>query len=355
VSGALKRRPIVAVTLGDVAGIGPEVSVRAVCDPRVRGLCRPVIVGDPTIVERAVQQAGISLTVKAVEGPTPEEGFDSIACWSPRSVTPIAVGQPVAVSDDLVDVPVGEIDARAGRAAYVWLVAATQAALGGEVGAVVTAPLHKVALKAAGHDFPGHTEILAEECGVREFAMMLYVPPGGRVGGSHGLGVAHVTLHTALSTVPTGISTQNVHETMLLIDGFLRRVGCVWPRVGVCALNPHAGEGGRFGNEESMWIAPAVEKAREAGMAVSGPMAADALMRRAVAGEFDGVVAMYHDQGHIALKLVAFNQAVNVTLGLPIVRTSPSHGTAFDIAGRGLADPEGMAAAIQTAVRLADR
>jgi len=340
----MSRLPLLAITLGDVAGIGPEVTVRALADPRVRGLCRAAIVGNAEVVRREIKRSGLPLDVIEVEGMRPAERENAIACWSPPDIR----------LHNVASVPLGAVDARAGLAAYLWLVAATRAALAGQVDAVVTAPLHKVALKAAGLDYPGHTEILAEECGVRDYAMMLFVPPGRRIGGPHGLGVAHVTLHTSITSVPGLLSREKVRETILLVDSFLKQVGCAAPRIGVCALNPHAGEEGRFGDEESTLIAPAVADSRIVGVKADGPIPADALMRRAVAGEFDGVAAMYHDQGHIALKLVTFNQAVNVTLGLPIVRTSPSHGTAFDIAGQGQADPAGMVAAVETAVRLVE-
>jgi 4-hydroxythreonine-4-phosphate dehydrogenase len=185
--------------------------------------------------------------------------------------------------------------------------------------------------------------------------MMLYLPPGPAVRGPFGLGIAHVTLHTSVASVPGLLTTPAVRATIGLVDGFLRRLGCAKPRVGVCALNPHAGEEGLFGDEEGRVIAPAVDAAREAGIDAAGPYPADTLIRRAVLSEFDGLAAMYHDQGHIALKLIAFGTAVNVTLGLPIVRTSPSHGTAFDIAWQGKADATGMIEAIRTAARLAAR
>ncbi|MBX3441518.1 MAG: 4-hydroxythreonine-4-phosphate dehydrogenase PdxA [Planctomyces sp.] len=343
-------RPILALTLGDVAGIGPEVSVAAAAAPQTLRICRPVLVGDPEVVRRAAQQLRLPQAIDVVDGPVPSADPDRIACWSPRST--VGVRGRIELPRDLADVPPGRIDGRAGQAAYGWLVAAARAALDGQIGGIVTAPLNKKALEAAGLDYPGHTEILADECGVRDFAMMLYVPPGHGIGGPAGLGVAHVTLHTSLRSVPGLLSMERVFETIGLIDRFLRRAGCASPRIGVCALNPHAGESGRFGDEEARLIAPAVERARADSLDARGPIPADALLRQAVGGEFDGVAAMYHDQGHIALKLVAFNRAVNVTLGLPIVRTSPSHGTAFDIAGQGQADAGGMRAAIETAVRL---
>jgi 4-phospho-D-threonate 3-dehydrogenase / 4-phospho-D-erythronate 3-dehydrogenase len=221
------------------------------------------------------------------------------------------------------------------------------------VDGIVTAPISKYALHLAGYDYPGHTEILAERCKVVEFAMMLYLPPDEVVSGPWGLSVAHATLHTSIASVPRLLTRSRIEETIRLIARFLRDVGCSSPRIGVCALNPHAGEEGLFGDEETSVIAPAVAAVRKEGVLASGPLPADTLMKRAADGEFDGVAAMYHDQGHIALKLLAFGRAVNVTLGLPIVRTSPSHGTAFDIAGRSAADPAGMMAAIRTAATLA--
>ena len=349
-----------ALTLGDVAGIGPEVVARSLLDERLTACCRPVVVGHPEVLRRALALIRSDFVVREVSAlsemgcTTASESAEkqwhvsrgadqstpsAIACWNPSAV-------------DAASVPIARIDPRAGRAAYDYLVAATRAALRGEIDAITTAPLNKAALHAAGLDYPGHTEILAEECGVREFAMMLYLPPGEPLRGPFGLGVAHVTLHTSIRSVPGLLTTAHIEETIHLIDGFLKQVGCQSPRVGVCALNPHAGEEGLFGDEEATLIAPAVEAARRAGVLATGPIPADALLRRAVHGEFDGVAAMYHDQGHIALKLIGFERAVNVTLGLPIVRTSPSHGTAFDIAWQGHARAEGFIEAVRTAAML---
>ena len=333
--------PRIALTLGDVAGIGPEVVARSLVDDRATACCRPIVVGHPDVLRRALALIGVSVTVHEVMSLSEADSLpNQIVCWNPSN-------------DDAAAVPVGHIDARAGRAAYDYLVAATRAALRGEIDAITTAPLNKAALHAAGLNYPGHTEILAEECGVREFAMMLYLPPGEPLRGPFGLGVAHVTLHTSIRSVPGLLTIPHIEETIHLIDRFLKRVGRSTPRVGVCALNPHAGEQGLFGDEEATLIAPAVEAARRAGVLATGPIPADALLRRAVHGEFDGVAAMYHDQGHIALKLIGFERAVNVTLGLPIVRTSPSHGTAFDIAWQGHARAEGFIEAVRTAAMLA--
>ncbi|MGC1272742.1 MAG: 4-hydroxythreonine-4-phosphate dehydrogenase PdxA [Planctomycetaceae bacterium] len=336
-------KPCVAITLGDVAGIGPEVAARAVADDAVREICRPVIVGDATVVARAV---------KLIRGLIRIEERATLAD-AVHASEPGAIGVWNPLDAPLPAVTAGRVSDVAGRAAHDWLVAAIDAALAGEIDAITTAPLSKAALHAAGLAYPGHTEILAERCGVCAYAMMLYLPPGPMVAAAHGLGIAHVTLHTSIASVPALLTTPKVRSTIELVDGFLRRLGCDRPRVGVCALNPHAGEDGLFGDEEQRIIAPAVEAVRGAGIDTAGPFPADTLIRRAVLGEFDGLAAMYHDQGHIALKLIAFGTAVNVTLGLPIVRTSPSHGTAFDIAWKGDADATGMIEAIRTAAKLA--
>jgi 4-hydroxythreonine-4-phosphate dehydrogenase len=208
-------------------------------------------------------------------------------------------------------------------------------------------------LHLAGHDYPGHTELLAELCGIQDFAMMLYLGPDERVRGKAGLGVAHVTLHTSLRSVFDQLTPTAIIAKAHLADRVMRCMLGDTPRIGVCALNPHAGEGGLFGNEEETIIAPAVRQAEAEGLRVYGPLPADTLMVRAAAGEFDGVVAMYHDQGHIALKLLGMHRAVNITLGLPIVRTSVAHGTAFDLAWRGRAETSSMVEAVRVASQLA--
>ena len=342
------RRPRIAMTMGDVAGIGPEIIARVCADRPLRESCRPLVIGHPRILERALKLVGADLSVTPAAGPgdlddadAPAHRSDSVPCWNPTD-------------DAAAEVPSGRIDARAGEAAFTYLVAATQAALDGSIDAIATAPLNKAALYESGHRYPGHTEILAEVCEAREFAMMLHLPQGGVVGSPHGLSVAHVTLHTSIQSVPELLSPSGVTETARLLDAFLKGIGCRSPRIGVCALNPHAGERGLFGTEEQTVIAPAVSAVQSDGIRAVGPIPADTLFQRAVAGEFDGVVAMYHDQGHIAIKLIGFERAVNITLGLPIVRTSPSHGTAFDIAWQGQARPDGMREAVRIAALLAE-
>jgi 4-hydroxythreonine-4-phosphate dehydrogenase len=286
-------------------------------------------------------------------------------------------------SDDVLAVPPCTIDARSGQAAYDALVVAARLALAGQIDGLVTAPLHKAALWQAGHHYPGHTELLAELCGVHDFAMMLYLahdevlthdtlpahdkasahaeaPRSGaandtapRVCGPAGLGVVHVTLHMALRDVWTHLTSAAVFEKIRLADQVLGVLKHARPRIGVAALNPHGGESGLFGDEETRIIAPAVAEAVAAGYEAVGPLPTDTLMVRAAAGEFDAVVAMYHDQGHIALKLLGMHRAVNVTLGLPIVRTSVAHGTAFDLAWQGRAETSSMLEAVRVAAELA--
>ncbi len=321
--------PRLLITLGDVAGIGPEIVVRAWRD--LLTLCRPIVVGDPGWVARGLALAGISARVQVVAHPDDVEP----SCES----IPVIAGS----DQDLSRVVPGRVTAEAGRAAYDFLCRAIDEALAGSADGIVTAPLHKEGLRAAGLCYPGHTEILAERTGVREFAMVLAVP---------GVAVAHVTLHMALRDVFRHLTTAAVLEKTRLLDNLVYRLIGRRPRLGVCALNPHASDGGLFGDEEARIIAPAVEAARADGLDASGPWPSDTLFVRARDGEFDGVVAMYHDQGHIALKLLGRGRAVNISAGLPIVRTSVAHGTAYDIAGRGVADASSLVEAARIAALL---
>ena len=329
-----------ALTLGDVAGVGPEVVAKGLTELLPHQNWQTVIVGCPQLVRRSLLLVASRWDVVEIQQCGDKWSREGrLVVWNPTSV---------AVNE----VPIGVADARAGRAAYDWLVSATRAALAQQIDAIVTAPLSKLGLHRAGIHFPGHTEILAAECGVPEVAMMLYLPPGEPLARGHSLSIAHATLHTSIASVPRLLTTERIRETIQLIDRFLKQLGEP-SRIGVCALNPHAGEDELFGDEEARVIAPAVAEACRLGINVVGPRPADTLIKSAVEGDFNGVVAMYHDQGHIALKLIGFHRAVNVTLGLPIIRTSPSQGTAYDIAWTGTADPSGMISAIETAVRLA--
>lgn len=331
--------------MGDPAGVGPETIVGAWRDARFHELCRAVVVGRPAVMRRAAALLGGN--VQVVE----TRSLDALAS-DPATLPCLACGS--ATADD---VPPAQIDARGGQAAYDALVLAAELARSRQVDAIVTAPLHKAALHAAGHHYPGHTELLAELCGVPEVAMMLYLARGERVHGRVGLGVAHVTLHTAMRKIWDELTVPNIVATARLADAVTRAFlygapETTQPRVGVCALNPHAGEQGLFGDEEERIIRPAVEQGRAEGLDLTGPLPTDTLMQRAAAGEFDAVVAMYHDQGHIALKLLDMHRAVNITLGLPIIRTSVAHGTAFDVAWQGKAYTSGMVEAVRVAAQL---
>ncbi len=340
--GMKTEKPLLALTLGDPAGVGPEIVAAACAAPEVHNWCRPVVVGHPEMVRRAISLRGTGAGVcilEEVEEAEPSVG--RICC--------LATG-----TDDVLGAPVGQIDARSGQAAYEAIAAAARLALERRVDGIVTAPLHKQALHDAGHDWPGHTELLAEMCGVDDFAMMLYLGPEEPIRGPAGLAVVHVTLHTAMLNVFREMTSAEVLAKARLADSFMRRMKGERPRIGVCALNPHGGEGGLFGREELEVIRPAVEAGIAAGLDLDGPHPADTVMIRARDGEFDAVVAMYHDQGHIALKLLGMHRAVNVTLGLPIVRTSVAHGTAFDLAWKGTARVSSMIEAIRVAVKLTE-
>ncbi len=340
-------RPLLAITMGDPTGVGPETIAKAWARESVHSLCRAVVLGHPKIMRRALQLVGSDAEVVVVDR---VDQTDS---------TPSLMPCLACCADDAVDVPDGRVNAHGGEAAYQCIIRACQLALAGDIDAMVTAPLNKAALAAAGHDYPGHTELLADYCSARNVVMMLYLAPDPASGQQRGLGVAHVTLHVALRTVSGLLSQQRILQTANLAHTIARAMLHAegqdrTPQIGVCALNPHAGEGGLFGDEEQRLIRPAVEQGRAAGLDLQGPYPADTLMARAAAGEFDAVVAMYHDQGHIALKLLTMHRAVNITLGLPVIRTSVAHGTAYDRAWQGTAQSESMVAAIEAAAKLVD-
>ncbi len=339
----MAERPRIAVTMGDPAGVGPEVIVGAWPETFVHECCRPLVVGHPELLRRAARLW--QTRIEVVEVAAPEEAEPS------EGVIPCLA----CCADEVLQVPPGGIDARAGQAAYEAVVKASQLVLSGQVDAITTAPLQKEALHRAGHKYPGHTELLADLCGVKDFAMMLYLGPDDPIVSPHGLAVVHVTLHTALRRVFDQLDGEAIVAKCRLADSFMRRLmgRRSKPRIGVAALNPHAGEGGLFGSEEQQIVRPAVEKALAEGLNVQGPLPVDTLMVRARDGQFDAVVALYHDQGHIALKLLGMYRAVNVTLGLPIIRTSVAHGTAFDIAWKRRADTGSMIEALRVASLLA--
>ncbi len=331
----MNELPRLLITLGDVAGIGPEVVAKAW--PELFTFARPAVVGDPDWLRWAA---------RLVQSPV--EVVEAASLFNFTSET----GRILCLrgsEQDLREVILGRICAAAGRAAYDFLCAAIERVQRGEADAVVTLPLHKEGLHAAGLPYPGHTEILAEKTGVREYGMMLYAR-GSQL--PRGLGVVHVTLHMSLHDVFELITTAAVLEKIRLLHGVMRRLSEQTPRLAVAALNPHASDGGLFGDEERFLISPAVQQAQQEGIPVVGPLPSDTLFVRAARGEFDGIVAMYHDQGHIPMKLLSGLAAVNITLGLPIVRTSVAHGTAYDIAGKGIADHRSLVEAARVAAQL---
>jgi 4-hydroxythreonine-4-phosphate dehydrogenase len=338
------ERPKIAITMGDPSGVGPEVIVGSWADIAASE-CQRFVVGRAKLIQRAVGLLGKPFQVQAVS---------AIEFSEDPNVIPV-----LEIGDESLDaIEACQVSAAGGEAAYLAVVTAAKFAIEGEIDALVTAPLNKAALSAAGYSIPGHTELLGELCGVGNFAMMLYLPPSEIVKGDIGLGVVHTTLHTALRNVFDELSQEAIIDKCKLAHGFGRALLAAYginreTKVGVAALNPHGGEGGLFGDEEITMIEPAVQKAIAAGISATGPLPCDTLMHRAADGEFDNIVAMYHDQGHIALKLLGLQQAVNVTLGLPIIRTSVAHGTAYDRAWQGTAQSGSMVQAIQTAIHLA--
>ena len=330
------------VTMGDAAGIGPEIIAKAAAAGE---LDDAVVLGDAGVLRRAVAACGLALPVALVEHPS-----DRAACPSGTLV----VCAPAGLADDLAALPLGAIDARAGAAAARCIEQAVAWVRADAGRAIVTAPIHKEALSAAGVPFPGHTEMLQALAA----APGAEPPPVRMMLANEQLRVVLVTIHLSLRRAIDALSEQGIVDTLAITHAAGLRFGLAAPRIAVAGLNPHAGEGGLFGDEEIRLIAPAIAQARARGIAASGPYAPDTVFMRArdaagKPGEFDFVVAMTHDHGLIPVKYLGVEQGVNVTLGLPFVRTSPDHGTAFDIAGRGLADPASLVAAARMARRLA--
>ena len=318
----------VAVTMGDPAGVGPEIVAKVFAD----GTHEPaIVVGDAAVLARAIRLLDLPLELNVVAHPRDAEfARDAIDL--------------VVASDLPEDLPFGTVDARAGDAAYRYVRRAVELALARDVHAIATAPLNKEAMNLAGHHYPGHTELLAELCGIEDYAMMLV---------TEDLRVLHVSTHVSLQEAIRRVEPDRELTVIRLAHRSLRRLGVERPRVAVAGLNPHAGENGLFGSEDIERIAPAVRAARDEGIDASGPWPPDTVFMQARRGRFDVVVVQYHDQGHIPIKLMGFDTGVNVTVGLPFFRTSVDHGTAFDIAGTGSADAASMRAALDLASALA--
>jgi 4-hydroxythreonine-4-phosphate dehydrogenase len=315
------------ITMGDPAGIGPEIIVKLFAE----GLPAPcVVIGDAGILRRAVAIVGAALDV--IEIDTPDR-----ATFGPGRI------EVVPVSALGVDLPVGRIDARAGAAAYAYITRAIDEVQVGRLSGIVTAPISKQALHEAGIDYPGHTEILAERAGIADYAMML---------ANEELRVLLVSIHVSLADAIGAVTAENEIRAIRLADLAGRQFGIARPRVAVAGLNPHAGEGGMFGREDGAIIAPAVARARAEGIDATGPFPGDTVFMRARRGEFDVVVAQYHDQGLIPVKYLGLDHGVNITVGLPFVRTSVDHGTAFEIAGTGQASAASLRAAVMQAAAM---
>ncbi len=336
-------RPVVGITMGDPAGVGPEIAVKALAQQKIYDLCQPVCYADADLMRQAVRLCNLDATVRPISDIAQARGtFGAIDVLQLQGL-------------DLKDVTFGKVSAAAGHAAFVSVTTAIEAAMKKQIAAVVTGPLHKEALRLGGHNFPGHTEIFAHYTGSPRCAMML---------AEGHLRVVHVSTHVSLRQACDAVTVPRVLEVIELAHEALQRLGVANPKIGVAGLNPHAGDGGLFGYEEEQSIKPAIELARQKGWQVEGPFPPDTFYPRAITGVYDVCVAMYHDQGHIPVKLQGFQydakrqtwntvSGINITLGLPIIRVSVDHGTAFDLAGRGIASEQSMIEAIDYAARLA--
>ncbi|WP_438482571.1 4-hydroxythreonine-4-phosphate dehydrogenase PdxA [Oleiharenicola lentus] len=328
----MPEQPIVAITLGDPTGTGPELILKALAQPEVSALARLLIVGDAATLARAQDYTKTSLKIHAVTHVRAAQfAANTIDVLDLKNV-------------DLATLTLGRVAPQAGQAAYEAIKASTELALAGEIGAMVTSAINKAALNEAGHHFDGHTGLLAHLCKSPGATMMLAADK---------LRVSHVSTHVSLRQAIDRVRPERIIKVLQLTNAAVRRLGIEKPRLAVAGLNPHAGEGGLFGTEEKEFIAPAIEQARTLGLDVHGPFAGDTIFFRTLQGEFDAAVAMYHDQGHVAAKMLGIWRGVNVTLGLPIIRTSVEHGTDFANAGTGRGDPRSLIEAIKLAAIMA--
>lgn len=339
----MHQKPIIAITMGDPAGIGAEIAVKALSDPSMYAICRPMIIGDLDCVADAVGFTRSHVALNRIS--EPEEAVCTFGTIDVLDLGNVAPGE----------IEYGRVSAKAGHAAYEYIERGIRLALAGRVGAVVTGPIHKEALNLGGHHYSGHTEIFADLTSTRNYAMML---------ADGDFRVVHVSTHVSLREACDKVKKERVGVVIELTHTALKQLGIENPRIAVAGLNPHAGEAGLFGREEIDEIAPAIEKARSEGLCVDGPVPPDTVFAKARSGQYDAAIAMYHDQGHIPMKTVGFNldaatgkwtavSGVNVTLGLPIIRVSVDHGTAFDQAGKGTANPQSLEQAIELAAQFA--
>lgn len=330
----MDSRPRIAITMGDASGVGPEIIMKSLAHAELYDSIRPVVIGDAQRLRAAGKLVGSTLAVRSIESiEQAHYELGAVDCIDLHLIPE--------------DLPWGELSAVAGNGAFEYVKAATELAVHGDIEAICTAPLNKEALHAAGHKYPGHTELLAKLTGTPEVSMMLTAP---------GLRVIHVTAHIGLLDAVAKIEPGLVERTIARGYAVLLKAGIVNPRIAVCGINPHAGENGLFGRgEEEEKLIPAVQACRAKGWLVDGPLPADTLFYRATRGDFDMVVAMYHDQGHGPVKVLGLEAGVNITVGLPVIRTSVDHGTAFDIAGTGKADERSLLEALRQAAELAPK
>jgi len=328
----MKRLPLIGITMGDPAGIGPEVILKAIFLYKIYEECRPIVIGDRKVLETTMETCEISGEIKEVEDPDIPSESNTLFLINLNNV-PMDAFKP------------GVPSSKCGRAAVEYIEKAVELVMAGKIDAITTAPINKEIINAAGYSFPGHTEMLARLAGVEESTMMM---TGG------GLHVVLVTTHMALRDVPANITKDRVLRTIRVTNESMKRYFHIpEPRIGLSALNPHAGEGKLFGTEEWDEIMPAVFEARGEGINVSDPVPADTLFYKTREGYYDVAIAMYHDQGLVPVKTLSFGKAVNVTLGLPFIRTSVDHGTAYDIAGKNCADPGSLIEAIRLVIKMA--
>jgi 4-hydroxythreonine-4-phosphate dehydrogenase len=337
------KKPILGITVGDPAGIGPEIVAKALAQKHVYDICRPLVIGDAKVMKQAVDIVDATLDVRSVG-----DVREALLRYGTMDVLDLA-------NVDIVQLERGKVSAMAGKAAFEAVRKAIELALSGQIDATVTGPIHKEAINLAGHHFSGHTEIYAHYTGAEDSAMMLVAEE---------LRVVHVSTHVSLRQACDLVKKDRILKVIRIAHDACRRIGIDSPKVGVAGLNPHCGEAGLFGAEEEKEIVPAIEAAKAEGINAEGPVPADTLFSKARGGWYDVVVAMYHDQGHIPLKLLGFNwnqkqkkwdsvAGVNISLGVPIIRVSVDHGTAFDQAGKGTAIADSLICAIEYAARIA--
>ncbi len=340
------KRPIIAITMGDPASIGPEITLKALSDKKIYDICRPVVVGNADVLHRAREWTDTKKSIM----------IHRIASVGEAQFVPGTVDVLHIETGSLDEIPMGQVSAEGGDSAFQYVKRTIELAMAGQVDATVTNALNKEAIHRAGHQFSGHTEIYAHYTGVKQYAMLLV---------HENLRVIHVSTHVSLREACNRVKKGRVLEVIQMADRACKALGITNPRVAVAGLNPHSGEDGLFGDEEATEIGPAIAQAKEMGILAEGPIPPDTIFPKARGGWYDIVVAMYHDQGHIPLKMAGFVydaasqrwksvSGVNITLGLPIIRTSVDHGTAFDLAGKGEADATSLKSAIQYAVDLAE-